>query len=86
MESPVYVSYLGMKNLAAWLAFLFVGSVLGCSQDKVDTDTGTTAGVITCGAGDNGQTVPLRSAAGFTVILKMQSDDEHSKNSHQSDP
>lgn len=72
-----------MKSLAACLAFLFVGSVLGCSQDQVDTDTGTPAGVITCGVGDNGQTAPLRSAAGFTVILKMQSDDDHSKNSHQ---
>src|SRR5208283_1883382 len=72
-----------MKSLAACLVFLLVSSVLCCAQDGADTDTGTPPGVITCGVGDHGQTMPLRSSAGFTAILKMHSDDDHSKNSHQ---
>jgi hypothetical protein len=71
-----------MKSLAACLAVLFVSSVLGYAQDEADHDTGAPTGVITCGVGHGGQTAPLRSAAGFTVVLKMQSDDDHSKNSH----
>jgi hypothetical protein len=38
-------------------------------------------GVLTCGVRD-AQTVPLRSRAGFTAMLKMHSEDDHSKNSH----
>jgi hypothetical protein len=41
---------------------------------------------FTCAALVNGvqdaQTAPLRSAAGFTVVLKMHSEDDHGKNTH----
>jgi hypothetical protein len=38
-------------------------------------------GGLTCGVRD-AQTAPLRSSAGFTAMLKMHSEDDHSKNSH----
>ena len=72
-----------MNSLAGCLAVLIASAVLGWAQDGADTGTGTSPGVITCGVGDHGQTMPLRSSAGFTAILKMDSDDDHSKNSHQ---
>ena len=70
-----------MKSLAACLVFLFVSSVLCCAQDESEADTDIPPEVITCGVGHNGQTAPLRSTAGFTVVLKMRSDDDHSLNS-----
>jgi hypothetical protein len=38
-------------------------------------------GGLTCGVRD-AQTAPLRSSAGFTAMLKMHSEDDHSQNSH----
>jgi hypothetical protein len=38
-------------------------------------------GGLTCGV-RNAQTASLRSSAGFTAMLKMHSEDDHSKNSH----
>jgi hypothetical protein len=38
-------------------------------------------GGLTCGVRE-AQTAPLRSSAGFTAMLKMHGDDDHSKNSH----
>lgn len=72
-----------MNSLAGCVALLLVSSVLGCAQDEADIRTGTLPAGITCGVGDHGQTTPLRNSAGFTVVLKMQSDDDHGKNSHQ---
>jgi hypothetical protein len=39
------------------------------------------SGGLTCGVRD-AQTAPLRSGAGFRAVLKMHSEDDHSKNSH----
>jgi hypothetical protein len=41
----------------------------------------STPGVLTCGVRD-AQATPLRSSAGFIAVLKMHSEDDHSKNSH----
>src|ERR1035437_6842547 len=37
---------------------------------------------LTCGVRD-AQTPELRSSAGFTAVLKVHSEDEHAKNSHE---
>ena len=37
---------------------------------------------VTCGVRD-AQTPKLRSSAGFTAVLKMHSEDDHAKNSHE---
>jgi len=73
---------LAMNSLAVCLAVLFVGAVFGYAQDA-DTNTGTSSETITCGVGVEWQTVPVRSGAGFTVVVTVSADDDHSKNSHQ---
>lgn len=67
-----------MKTVAASLVVILLGSALCCGQ----ADAGTPPDVITCGGSKEAQTVPVRSSAGFTAVVSMQSDDDHGKNTH----
>jgi hypothetical protein len=71
-----------MRSLGVCFTVLFVSLVLGYAQDEADTDASLPSGVTTCGVGHDAQTAHLRGAADFTVVLKMQSDDDHFKHSH----
>ena len=57
----------------------FVWSASCCSATQAQTSTD----VLTCGVGVKGETKPVRSNAGFTVVVTMSADDDHSKNSHK---
>src|ERR1039457_1751276 len=58
---------------------MFVLSASCCSETQAQPSND----VLTCGVGVKGQTAAVRSSAGFTVVLTMSADDDHSKNSHQ---
>jgi hypothetical protein len=75
-----------VKSVQKSLAAILVGFVVCCAN----TQNGTAAtasmqrsapSVITCGVLD-AQTAPVRSSVGFTAVLKMHSEDDHSKNTH----
>lgn len=61
------------------MVVMFVLSASCCSETQAQLSNV----VLTCGVGVNGQTAAVRSSAGFTVVLTMSGDDDHSRNSHQ---
>jgi hypothetical protein len=60
------------------MVVMFVLSASCCSETQAQPSD-----VLTCGVGVKGETAAVRSSAGFTVVLTMSADDDHSKNSHQ---
>jgi hypothetical protein len=69
----------GEPNLVLVAMAAFVFSV-SCSPEAQAQSSNN---VLTCGVGVEGQTAAVRSSAGFTIVLTMSADDDHSKNSHQ---
>ena len=68
-----------MKATCAVMLTICILSAPCCSETQAQTSNE----VLTCGVGVKGQTLPVRSSAGFTVVLTMNADDDHSKNSHK---
>ena len=68
-----------MKATCAVMLTICILSAPYCFETQAQTSNE----MLTGGTGVKGQTLPVRSSAGFTVVLTVNADDDHSKNSHK---